>query len=347
MEPGAPQDFGVRPNARTDVEDVEAALDTIEQKLRGGRARIALVGPPGSGKTRLLRALSERLWPDWRCVHLPVPSLMPRDIRAWVADFAGPLPNDPGETLADLARAFARSSIPLVLLIDDAHAMPEEVAVALEETLASADGALVLVLAFLDSPSSASVLAAFTHAFDSVALAPAPESSLPDREQSVPATPAPRVEAPDERRPRSARAPRPLRRTGRGPLLQAAAALCLLAVGFLMGRWSPLATRRAEPTPPPVQSGPPSAPGAADDVEVPDPRAIAQTTAPPSQEILVHVNAKPWAHIAIDGSDTGDTPLGNLPIAPGLHRFRAELPDGRVIERVVLIDAENRRVSFP
>ena len=40
------------------------------------------------------------------------------------------------------------------------------------------------------------------------------------------------------------------------------------------------------------------------------------------------------------------TPLANVPLRPGPHTFRAHLPDGRVLERTVEIDASHRHVAF-
>jgi hypothetical protein len=68
-------------------------------------------------------------------------------------------------------------------------------------------------------------------------------------------------------------------------------------------------------------------------------------SAPPP--ILVGVNATPWATIQVDGREVGITPLADLPLEPGEHRFRATLPDGRVVEREVLVTTLNRRVIFP
>jgi hypothetical protein len=63
--------------------------------------------------------------------------------------------------------------------------------------------------------------------------------------------------------------------------------------------------------------------------------------------ILVSLNARPWARIEVDGRDVGVTPLADVPIAPGIHRFRAHLADGRVIEQTAHIDAYRNRVIFP
>src|SRR5690606_21896116 len=115
------------------------------------------------------------------------------------------------------------------------------------------------------------------------------------------------------------------------------------------------ASSTAAPTPidvaaaPPVAPSPASAaPAAPEPAGAPAPPAEAAPEAAAAAEpVLVNVNARPWAHIAVDGEALGVTPLGNVPIEPGLRRIRAEMADGTVIEREVRIDAANRRVSFP
>jgi hypothetical protein len=62
--------------------------------------------------------------------------------------------------------------------------------------------------------------------------------------------------------------------------------------------------------------------------------------------LAVQINASPWANIEVDGIDLGATPLANIPLFAGAHSFRARMPDGRVIERTVEIDAERRFISF-
>jgi type II secretory pathway predicted ATPase ExeA len=70
----------------------------------------------------------------------------------------------------------------------------------------------------------------------------------------------------------------------------------------------------------------------------------------PSTEIVgplaVQINASPWAKVEVDGIDLGVTPLANIPLVAGAHSFRARMPDGRVIERTIVIDAERRFISF-
>jgi len=74
--------------------------------------------------------------------------------------------------------------------------------------------------------------------------------------------------------------------------------------------------------------------------------AAAPPLAPPGDTLPVNVNASPWARVEIDGIDVGETPLAGISLRPGPHTFRAQLPDGRVVERSVEIDALHRHVVF-
>lgn len=87
--------------------------------------------------------------------------------------------------------------------------------------------------------------------------------------------------------------------------------------------------------PPPVAAEPPAA------APSPDPGP------PPEPLTRLNVNADPWARVAVDGRDLGPTPIGDWPVAPGRHRVRAVLPDGRALERSVDVGAADVHLSFP
>lgn len=399
--------------------DDRTVLRGLASALVDGRECIALVGPRGAGKTRLLHRFSEHVGRAFRCAHLPSPTLRPLEIRAWLEEFAGPLPADAGRTLEDLAAACARRGGGLVLLIDDAHAMPPDTAFAVGEAIARAHDALRVVLAGVDEPRFDAVLAAFpqrVHRIELRAAAPAAETPKGDDVKRTagpplatpsPATrPAARASFPMEsdggsrfgppRAPASAPTPdrvaqKPARTAPRAapqraadpaaphpyapprradwqwpPIGLAVVGVAVVAAAFWVGRWSATEAppaEHAEPpavavsVPPPPVGAPATAPPAlleggerapsrlAGDY---GPEAVDVAAAPPAPEpVLVNVNARPWARIAIDGRDVGLTPLGNVPLVPGTYRFRAEMADGRVIERDVVVDAGRRRVSFP
>jgi hypothetical protein len=98
----------------------------------------------------------------------------------------------------------------------------------------------------------------------------------------------------------------------------------------------------------------PAARPASEPVETPARREEPVASKPPAPApkaspapIPVSLNARPWAHVEVDGREVGVTPLANLRLAPGLHHFRARLSDGRVIARTLRIDANRDHVVFP
>ena len=127
---------------------------------------------------------------------------------------------------------------------------------------------------------------------------------------------------------------------------------------------SSIAAPEAAPTPVPAAAAP-AAPielveatqvvAAAEPVvpELPAPVPAADVPAepvpaePPVRTIRVNLNAQPWAHIEVDGREVGVTPMADLQLTAGPHRFRARFPDGRVMERTVRIDALRDHITFP
>jgi type II secretory pathway predicted ATPase ExeA len=89
----------------------------------------------------------------------------------------------------------------------------------------------------------------------------------------------------------------------------------------------------------------PEAPPPAAPAPAPEPER-APASDPAAGTIPVQVNARPWANIEVDGVDLGPTPIAGIPLLAGPHRFRAQMPDGRVVERVVEVSPENRFVVF-
>jgi type II secretory pathway predicted ATPase ExeA len=64
------------------------------------------------------------------------------------------------------------------------------------------------------------------------------------------------------------------------------------------------------------------------------------------ERFKVGINAFPWALIEVDGVEVGETPIAGLALTEGAHTFRAYMPDGKVREKVVIIDSVNRSVAF-
>ena len=73
------------------------------------------------------------------------------------------------------------------------------------------------------------------------------------------------------------------------------------------------------------------------------PAAASPPPSPPTSRAVTRVpvslNAQPWANIEIDGVSLGATPIGDWPLAPGLHRVRASFPSGFVVERTLRVDS--------
>jgi len=63
--------------------------------------------------------------------------------------------------------------------------------------------------------------------------------------------------------------------------------------------------------------------------------------------ISTNINATPWATIAIDGIEIGETPLGDIRLEEGVHTFKALMADGRVFTKTVRVTEENARIVFP
>ena len=55
------------------------------------------------------------------------------------------------------------------------------------------------------------------------------------------------------------------------------------------------------------------------------------------------VNSDPWSNVEVDGVEAGSTPL-TIELAPGPHRFRAAMADGRVVEKEFEVTADRNRV---
>jgi hypothetical protein len=71
---------------------------------------------------------------------------------------------------------------------------------------------------------------------------------------------------------------------------------------------------------------------------------VAMTLTPPPGRI--NINAQPWAHVLIDGSPIGDTPLANVSVPLGQHTVTFQHPDmGERRETVTVRADATARVS--
>jgi DamX protein len=121
----------------------EAALAAIEGALRAGALAMLLAGPPGIGKSMLLRALAHRLRRDFRVALLPAVGLEAHEICAWaLALLRAERGEDPECELAMRAADWKRRGSALVVLIDDAHQLSLDAASRLAGLALAADGGL-------------------------------------------------------------------------------------------------------------------------------------------------------------------------------------------------------------
>jgi type II secretory pathway predicted ATPase ExeA len=153
----------------------EAVLERLEAAVLTGRS-CALAGPPGIGKTQLLRVLEARLAGRLRCVHVPYGALEPDDFFRLVLGLmerSTPREADPEGTLAALARSGAEQGLPLLLVLDDAHAIPLPTLRSLVSLAARSSGALHLLASVADDARAARALAALGREVEHVRFASA------------------------------------------------------------------------------------------------------------------------------------------------------------------------------
>ena len=156
--------FGVTCDPRLYVPRLasEAALAELRSAFAAGQRVCVLSGPTGLGKTLLLHVLAEQLTAA-RCVHLPYAALPPEELAHWTLAKLGEAPTNGGpywDALAAAARREAERGRTLVLLLDDASALPAPTARALQQLVASLAGALGLVVVPVDDGRAGQVIAA-------------------------------------------------------------------------------------------------------------------------------------------------------------------------------------------
>ena len=63
------------------------------------------------------------------------------------------------------------------------------------------------------------------------------------------------------------------------------------------------------------------------------------------EPIRFRMNSHPWSTVEIDGVVAGTTPF-TISLAPGPHHFRAAMADGRILEKVFAVSAQQDRLAF-
>lgn len=160
------------PSAYVPRNDTESVLSSLEAWAAGDRSGTtvgALVGPPGLGKTILLRVFESRNVHN--SLYLPYAGLAPTELIAWIYGLLGRSPrggpepsqatNPSGQQLDALLDLAATSGDPFFLLIDDADSMPAELLRAFVNELPLERSTLRILMALNEDAKASRLLAGF------------------------------------------------------------------------------------------------------------------------------------------------------------------------------------------
>lgn len=133
----------------------ERALALLAEAVHLADRPVVFEGPAGIGKTLLLHVLVDRLGGQVRPVAVPIPTLAPSDLWHWVASRLGIASE--GDALAAIEQS-QTSGAPVLLMIDDANALPEETVTSLRAALDAQMPGLRAVLVVSDDAEESEAL---------------------------------------------------------------------------------------------------------------------------------------------------------------------------------------------
>ena len=142
--------------------DSDAVLAELERRVRDSAHPVALTGPVGLGKTFLLHVAADRLVGSFRVVWVPYPALSAPELCRWVLEALGEdaRSEDPEGALLDCAFRTAGDGREILMMVDDASALPLSTARQLATLVSASGGALRAVFGAVDDSRLGSVMAA-------------------------------------------------------------------------------------------------------------------------------------------------------------------------------------------
>jgi type II secretory pathway predicted ATPase ExeA len=127
---------GSGPDAYVPRAAFEQICHYLAAKLDAEPTWVGIAGPPGVGKTLLLRLLMQRLAAQLTPVYVPSGELAPAEVARWVAAQIGAR----GEPDSEVANRLARKGRPLLLAIDEAQLASAELIAWIERQCRSTSG---------------------------------------------------------------------------------------------------------------------------------------------------------------------------------------------------------------
>ena len=139
----------------------EQALADLERWALASRKPICVLrGPPGMGKTLLLKLFAARMQHAFEAAFVPHPDCDPNGLcRAVLAALGAPPAEDPRAGLADALKARRALGARLLIAIDEADFLPRDTATWLVDLAGSSGGAVRVLLAMTEGTERAGPVA--------------------------------------------------------------------------------------------------------------------------------------------------------------------------------------------